>query len=117
MCRETRPTAIDSGLRVVTLNLGGKMISLSRIKKKLTQSGFRGLLASAMRRELSHIEYSHQSSAHKVLSRYISFEGKDVLEFGGAQFCDSTDPFFMDGVASVTVTGLDHISQEYTDSP
>jgi SAM-dependent methyltransferase len=92
----------------------------SRIKAKLTQSGFRGLLASGMRRAATHIEgalidRSHQSSAYNVLSRYVSFEGKHVLEIGGAQSCESAYPFLKDGAASVIVTGLDHISQEDSD--
>jgi SAM-dependent methyltransferase len=96
------------------------MMRLSRIKKKLKHSGFRGLLASGMRRAASHIESrsleypSYQSSAHRVLSRYTSFEGKHVLEIGGAQSCESAYPFLKDGAASVIVTGLDHISQEQT---
>lgn len=54
----------------------------------------------------------HQLSAHKALSRYSSFNGKSILEIGGAQSCDSAYPFLMDGAASVIVTGLDHISEE-----
>ena len=91
-------------------------MSLLRIKKKIKQSGFRVLLASAMRSAAGRIEKlgSHQSSAHNVLSRYISFEGKEILEIGGAQSCESAYPFLADGAASVVVTGLDHISQEET---
>ena len=54
----------------------------------------------------------HQLSAHRALSRYSSFNGKNILEIGGAQSCDSAYPFLMDGAASAIVTGLDHISEE-----
>lgn len=54
----------------------------------------------------------HQLSAHRALSRYSSFRGKNILEIGGAQSCDSAYPFLMDGAASAIVTGLDHISEE-----
>lgn len=89
---------------------------LSLVRKELKRSGFRGLLAIAMRRAADHVEQtgSHQLSAHKVLSRYISFEGKDVLEVGGLQSCESAYPFLKDGAASVVVTGLNHIPEDDT---
>ena len=55
---------------------------------------------------------NHQQSAHRVLSRYTSFNGKAVLEIGGAQSCDSAHPFLQDGAERVVVTGLDHITSE-----
>ncbi|MEI6827059.1 MAG: methyltransferase domain-containing protein [Desulfuromonadales bacterium] len=94
------------------------MMRLLRIKNKIKKSGFRGVFASAMRLAASHIadkspeDFSHQLSAHKVLSRYIVFEGKDILEIGGSQSCESAYPFLKDGAASITVTGLIHISKE-----
>jgi len=105
-------------------------MSLSRAKEKLKQSGFQGLFASALRRAASHIDsisasdcaksqeehQSYQTSAYRVLSRYTSFKGKDILEVGGAQSCDSAYPFLKEGAASVIVTGLDHITQEQTNS-
>jgi SAM-dependent methyltransferase len=90
-----------------------KMMNSERIKKKLKQSGIRGLFAVALPHIASLID-SHQVSAHSVLSRYTSFEGKEVLEVGGAQSCDSVYPFLKDGAASAIVTGLGHISQEQT---
>ena len=54
----------------------------------------------------------HQLSAYRALSRYSSFNGKNILEIGGAQSCDSAYPFLIDGAASAIVTGLDHISEE-----
>jgi SAM-dependent methyltransferase len=60
------------------------------------------------------MDFSFQTSAHRLLSRYTSFEGKDILEIGGAQSCDSAYPFLKEGAASVIVTGLDHITQEQT---
>lgn len=102
------------------------MITYGRIKKRLRQSGFCGLLKAAIQpiasfvgsnRENSGPKSSHpnnQSSAHRTLSRYISFEGKDILEVGGAQSCESVYPFLKDGAASAVVTGLGHISQEQT---
>jgi SAM-dependent methyltransferase len=96
-------------------------MNLGLINKKLKQSGFRGLLASAMRHVASYVEsqsanwkLNNQLGAHRVLSRYTSFEGEDVLEVGGAQSCDSAYPFLKDGAASAIVTGLEHISQEQT---
>lgn len=55
---------------------------------------------------------NHQLSAHHVLSRYTTFNGKSVLEVGGAQSCESAAPFLADGAARVVVTGLDHIREE-----
>ena len=60
----------------------------------------------------SDSQYLHQTSAYRVLSRYTSFEGKDILEVGGAQSCDSIYPFLKDGATSAVVTGLNHISDE-----
>ena len=101
-------------------------MNLSRINNKVKQSGYRGLFASALRRAASHVDsnnyaktlkehLSSQTSPHRVLSRYTSFEGKDILEVGGTQSCDSAYPFLNDGATSVIVTGLNHISQEQTD--
>jgi len=58
----------------------------------------------------------HQLLAHRALSRYISFAGKEILEIGGAQSCESAYPFLHDGASRAVVTGLDHISQEKVDS-
>lgn len=55
---------------------------------------------------------NHQLSAYSVLSRYMSFDGKDILEVGGAQSCESMLPFVKHGAASGTVTGLDHVWEE-----
>lgn len=91
---------------------------LSRIKKKLKKSGFKGLFASSLRRLAGHLDGSstiypsHQTTAHSVLSRYTSFDGKDVLEIGGNQSCESAYPFLADGANSVVVSGLDQISYE-----
>lgn len=58
-------------------------------------------------------EYQYfQELPYRVLSRYLSVSGKDALEIGGAQACLSARPFLMDGASSVTVTGLDHITEE-----
>ncbi len=95
------------------------MKNVERIKKKLKQYGILGLSAVALRHIASVIDgsssnsLSHQLSAHRVLSRYTSFEGKKILEVGGSQSCDSAYPFLKEGAASVIVTGLDHISQEH----
>lgn len=60
-------------------------------------------------------EYAfHQESAYRILSRYMSMKDKDVLEVGGAQSGASGKPFLKDGARSVTISGLDHISQEQT---
>jgi SAM-dependent methyltransferase len=48
----------------------------------------------------------------RVVSRYIQVKDRDVLEIGGAEACLSAEAFLADGAASVTVTGLDHISAE-----
>jgi SAM-dependent methyltransferase len=55
---------------------------------------------------------NHQESAYDVLSRYVSFNGKRVLEVGGAQSCESAYPFLRGGAACVVVTGLDHVWRE-----
>jgi SAM-dependent methyltransferase len=128
------------------------MNKLRRINNKLKRSGFRGLLASALRHAADHVDIephnnhtkshassqkkaaepcsepapeptpgpcpeqlSHQISAYRVLSRYTSFEGKAILEVGGAQSCDSAYPFLGDGAAKAVVTGIDHIFQEHID--
>ncbi len=102
------------------------MKNVERIGRKLKESGVRGLFAAALRHFASYVdskprakegdeisEYKrHQLSAHRVLSRYTSFRGKDVLEVGGAESGDSAYPFIKDGATSAVVTGLDHISQE-----
>lgn len=53
-----------------------------------------------------------QRMPHRVLSRYVGIQGKHVLEIGGAQACLSARAFLEDGAARVTVTGLDHVSEE-----
>jgi SAM-dependent methyltransferase len=53
-----------------------------------------------------------QQMPHRVLSRYVDIQGKRVLEIGGAQACLSARAFLDDGAARVTVTGLDHVSEE-----
>ena len=53
-----------------------------------------------------------QQMPHRILSRYVAVEGKRVLEIGGAQACISARAFLDEGAAGVTVTGLDHISEE-----
>jgi len=58
----------------------------------------------------------HQLSAHKTLSRYIAFTGKEILEIGGSQSCESAYPFLSDGASRAVVTGLDHIYHEKVDS-
>lgn len=49
---------------------------------------------------------NHQLSAYSVLSRYMSFDGKDIVEVGGAQSCESMLPFVKHGAASGTVTAV-----------
>lgn len=88
-----------------------------QIKKKIKTSGTKGLFASGLRRVANQLEdasYNHQTSAHSVLSRYTSFDGKDFMEIGGNQSCESAYPFLKDGANSVTVTGLEHVSEEQT---
>jgi SAM-dependent methyltransferase len=53
-----------------------------------------------------------QETPQKVLRRYVSLKGKDILEIGGSQSCISAKAFLRDGARSVTVTGLDHITEE-----
>lgn len=101
-------------------------MNFEQIKKKLKQPGTRGLSAAALRHVAMLIDSEPKASdgksnilscqvfPHRVLSRYISFKGKEVLEVGGAQSCESAYPFLKDGAASLIVTGLDHISQEQT---
>jgi SAM-dependent methyltransferase len=97
-------------------------MSIGRVRRKLKQSGVRGLVAAGTRRVANFIDapappgadlrLAHQASAHLVLSRYVSLTGKHILEVGGAQACVSVMPFLKDGAASAIVSGLDHISQE-----
>lgn len=54
----------------------------------------------------------HQLTAHADLSRYLDFNGCDILEIGGHHDCASARPFLSDGANSVTVTGLDHVLRE-----
>lgn len=94
-------------------------MSYDHVMEKLKQSGIRGLSVAALRYTANKLETSSskvlkQESAHRVLSRYVSFEGKEILEVGGAQSCDSAYPFLKDGAARALVTGLDHITQEHT---
>lgn len=83
----------------------------------LTPSYFRNLLAGPIRHAARKMKLldspeSHQASAHWVLSRYISIDGKNVLEIGGAQSGEAAHPFLKDGAASVSITGLDHVTEE-----
>lgn len=94
-----------------------------RVSAKLAKSGVRGLAGAALRRAARLIDspgragtqsssWDHQLSAHRVLSRYMSFAGKDVLEVGGAQSAESMRPFLQEGAASGVVSGLGHITEE-----
>ena len=92
-------------------------MNTERLRKKLKESGVRGLSASALRHAARRIDKEsdsipHQLSAHRILSRYTSFEGKEVLEVGGTQSSDSAYPFLNDGAISAIVTGLGHISED-----
>lgn len=82
------------------------------INSILGQSYFRAMRHLAGRIGILDAPTSHQASAHWILSRYISIEGKDVLEIGGAQSGEAAHPFLNDGAASVSITGLDHIQEE-----
>lgn len=88
---------------------------------KLAQNFTRFLPAADVRRNPKNIEekpitsadrLAHQCSAHRVLSRYVSFEGKEVLEVGGNQSGDSMIPFLEDGAANGIVTGLYHVYEQ-----
>lgn len=90
---------------------------MTRINNILRLQNIKGMFAKPIRqvaRKAGLIDYpeSHQSSAHWVLSRYISIDGKHVLEIGGAQSGEAAHPFLRDGAASVSITGLDHIAEE-----
>lgn len=91
-----------------------------RMNCKISQYGFRGLLHQGLKKIGARLESlgesGHQLSAYNVISRYINVEGKDVLEIGGAQSCESAIPFLKDGARSVTVSGLQHISNELSDA-
>jgi SAM-dependent methyltransferase len=102
------------------------MSRLQRVTAKFKQSGFGGIVGSALRKTANLLDNpmrsktnsdasSFQLSAHRVLSRYTSFAGKSVLEVGGAQACESMYPFLKDGAVSGVVSGLDHISEEKKD--
>jgi SAM-dependent methyltransferase len=87
------------------------------ITDKFHGSDLRSLVAGSVRHAAKRIGIidsppSHQASAHWVLSRYMSFEGKDVLEIGGSQSGEAAHPFVSDGAADVTITGLDHVTEE-----
>ena len=109
----------------------------SRIHQKLSEQGLAGLLGAVflklayrlneladsrnLRRHgqdcsvptIKTSQYNlFQASAHKVVGRYISVNNKDVLEVGGAQAGISAAAFLRDGAATVTVSGLNHISEE-----
>jgi SAM-dependent methyltransferase len=99
------------------------MTGLKQVGAKFKRSGLRGLAGAVLRRAANLIEQpvlrdagspdsNHQLTAHRVLSRYTSFLGKDVLEVGGAQACTSMYPFLRDGAAGGVVSGLDHITEE-----
>ena len=87
------------------------------ISSNLTKSNFRSMLVSPIRSAarrfgLLDAPESHQLSAHWVLSRYASMQGKVILEIGGSQSGEAALPFLDDGAASVSITGLDHITGE-----
>lgn len=101
------------------------MIGLNRVGAKFKQSGFRGLAGAALRltanlldspvrRDAGSPPRDFQHTAHWVLSRYTSFAGKDVLEVGGAQSCESMYPFLNNGAATGVVSGLGHVTEEQT---
>jgi len=110
---------------------------LNRIRSKIKQKGLAGLPGAIVRRligskdqlqkegdqspninqdplpTLETPEYIvFQETPQKSLRRYISLKGKEVLEIGGSQACISANAFLRDGAKSVTVTGLDHVSEE-----
>jgi SAM-dependent methyltransferase len=110
---------------------------LSRILSKIKQKGRTGLPGSVVRHLIGakdHLQNEgdqspginqepipwekspeyiiHQERPQKALRRYTLLEGKEVLEVGGAQACISANAFLRDGANSVTVTGLDHITEE-----
>jgi SAM-dependent methyltransferase len=58
------------------------------------------------------ISKSVQFASYKVLSGHMTFEGRDVLEIGGAQSCESMYPFLEGGAASGVVSGLGHVTEE-----
>ncbi len=110
---------------------------LYRIRRKINQKGLAGLPSAVVRHLIGGQDHPqkegdqspginqesipwekspeyiiHQERAQKAIRRYISLEGKEILEVGGAQACISAHAFLRDGANSVTVTGLDHITQE-----
>ncbi len=87
------------------------------IRERLKHPKLRSMIAGPVRRAAKNfglIDYpnSHQLSAHWVLSRYISIHGKDILEIGGSQSGEAAQPFLDAGAASVSITGLDHVTEE-----
>lgn len=98
------------------------MASLGLLARKYRQSGMRGVAGAVIRQAARLVDppppsppaLSHQLTAHAALSRYTTFEGKEILEVGGAQSCESMQPFLDAGAAAAVVTGLGHISEEQT---
>jgi ubiquinone/menaquinone biosynthesis C-methylase UbiE len=87
------------------------------VTDKFHRSDLRNLVAGSVRHAAKRVGIidsppSHQASAHWVLSRYISFEGKEVLEIGGSQSGEAALPFLSDGATRVSITGLDHVTEE-----
>ena len=92
---------------------------LKKLIGECQQAGCRHTIAGSLRKAADRIggdAPGHQLAAHHVLSRYMSFEDKDILEVGGGQSCDSARPFLESGASRVVVTGLDHIETEQADS-
>lgn len=95
---------------------------LSQLTIKVKAHGYRRSIADALCMIANLINnngniYSsgggvHQHIAYKVLSKYISFKNKNILEIGGSSSCQSAKPFLADGAANVVVTGLGHVSKE-----
>jgi len=89
-----------------------------RVITKFTDSGFRGVAGATLRglANLFDSPQDHQLNAYRTLSLYTSFTDKRVLEVGGAQACVSMIPFITAGATEGVVTGLEHISEDRTDS-
>jgi SAM-dependent methyltransferase len=90
---------------------------MAGIRNIFGRAYIRGLLAGPARNLLKRagvVDFpaTHQVSAHWVISRYISIEGKKILEIGGAQSGEAAQPFLNDGAATVTISGLDHVTEE-----
>jgi 2-polyprenyl-3-methyl-5-hydroxy-6-metoxy-1,4-benzoquinol methylase len=110
---------------------------LSRIRSKIKQKDLAGLTGAVIRHLIGAKDYHQkqddqnpginrdplptletpeyivfQETPQKTLRRYISLKVKEVLEIGGSQSCISANTLLRDGTNSVTVTGLDHVSEE-----